>query len=187
MQVDDFVGLGLVYMSVGWGSVFKRKAKLGPRAGWTKWGPTLSCGVGDRDGGWSGWWRGSGGWVLIFWCKENKRNEPDWKKKPWGFGIGCGFGEGLADGGGGFRIVGRDRGEWATTSNISLLHRNLHKYIFVHLFGKYFPSSYHKVFCPISSLCGSSKMPFPFYTACSTAVTCCSWMLRPNLWSSTLA
>ena len=60
------------------------------------------------------------------------------KKKPLGFGIGCGFGEGRADGGGGFRIAGRDWGVRATTSKHFTFHRDLRKFIFVHLFGKFF-------------------------------------------------
>ena len=47
------------------------------------------------------------------------------KKKPWGFGIGCGFGEGRADGGGGFRIAGRDWGVRATTSKHFTFHWKL--------------------------------------------------------------
>ena len=86
-------------------------------------------------------------------------------KKPWGFGIGCGFGEGLVDGGGGFRIVGRDRGE--SEQQLQQFHfciGNLHKYIFVHFFGKYFPSSYHKAFSPICSLCRSRRTPYHWGT-----------------------
>ena len=50
---------------LGFGVLLSRKQSL-VRGSWDHLGPTLSCGVGERGGGWRGWWQVLEGEVLQF-------------------------------------------------------------------------------------------------------------------------